>query len=38
MKLAATRELFAYWTSLRAARSAPERNDVDPGALRGILA
>ncbi|HEY1942058.1 MAG TPA: PAS domain-containing protein [Roseiarcus sp.] len=38
MKLAATRELFAYWTALRAARSAPERNDVDPGAIRGILA
>ncbi len=38
MKLAATRELFAYWTSLRAARSAPERNDVDPSAIRGILA
>ena len=38
MKLAATRELFAHWTSLRGARSAPERNDVEPGAIRGILA
>ena len=38
MKLAATIELFAYWNRLRGARSAPERNDVDPGAIRGVLA
>lgn len=38
MKLAVSRELFAYWSALRGARSAPERNDVDPGAIRGILA
>lgn len=38
MKLAATQQLFAYWNALRGARSAPERNDVDPGAIRGILA
>lgn len=38
MKLAATMELYAYWNRLRAARSAPERNDVDPGAIRGVLA
>ena len=38
MKLAASRELFAYWDGLRGARSAPERNDVDPGAIRGVLA
>ena len=38
MKLAASRELFAYWNALRGARSAPERDDVDPGAIRGILA
>jgi hypothetical protein len=31
-------ELFAYWNRLRGARSAPERNDVDPGAIRGVLA
>ena len=31
-------ELYAYWNRLRAARSAPERNDVDPGAIRGVLA
>jgi hypothetical protein len=31
-------ELHAYWNRLRGARSAPERNDVDPGAIRGVLA
>ncbi len=38
MKLAVTMELYAYWNKLRGARSAPERNDVDPGAIRGVLA
>ena len=38
MKLAASRELFAYWNALRGARSAPERDDIDPGAIRGVLA
>ena len=38
MKLAATMELYAYWNRLRGARSAPERNDVDPGAISGVLA
>ena len=38
MKLAVTMELYAYWNQLRARRSAPERNDVDPGAIRGVLA
>jgi hypothetical protein len=31
-------ELYAYWNRLRGARSAPERNAVDPGAIRGVLA
>lgn len=31
-------ELYAYWNQLRGARSAPERSDVDPGAIRGVLA
>ena len=31
-------ELYAYWNRLRGARSARERNDVDPGAIRGVLA
>ena len=37
MKFAASRELYAYWSRLRGARSAPERDDVDPGAIRGVL-
>jgi hypothetical protein len=31
-------ELYGYWNRLRGARSAPERGDVDPGAIRGVLA
>jgi len=38
LKLAASLELFAYWEALRGARGAPERNDIEPGAIRGILA
>jgi hypothetical protein len=38
VKLAATMELYAYWNQLRGRRSAPERNTLDPGALRGVLA
>jgi hypothetical protein len=33
-----TRELFDYWSALRGARPAPDREDVDPGAIRGCLA
>ena len=38
MKLAASQQLYAHWAALKGARSAPERNDVDPGAIRGVLA
>jgi hypothetical protein len=38
MQLAISRELHAYWDALRAGRSAPERNDIEPGAIRAILA
>jgi hypothetical protein len=38
LKLAVTTELHAYWNLLRGARSAPERSEIDPGAIRGILA
>jgi hypothetical protein len=38
VKLAATMELYGYWNRLRGARSAPERGDIDPGAIRGVLA
>ncbi len=37
MKLATTRELFSYWNNIRGHRSAPERADVDPVAIRGLL-
>jgi hypothetical protein len=38
VQLTVITELYAYWMKLRGARSAPERNDVDPGAIRGVLA
>jgi len=38
VKLAGTMELYAYWNQLRGRRSAPERKDVDPAAIRGVLA
>jgi hypothetical protein len=38
LKLAASQQLYAYWDALRGARGAPERNDIEPGAIRGILA
>jgi hypothetical protein len=38
VKLAASRELHSYWNLLRGGRSAPERSDIDPGAIRGVLA
>jgi hypothetical protein len=37
MKHMATRDLYCYWDSLRGARTAPERVDIDPGAIRRIL-
>jgi hypothetical protein len=38
MKHAASRELYAYWQEKRGARPAPERTEIDPGAIRGVLA
>jgi len=38
MKLASSRELHAYWSRLRGARSAPERAEIDPIAIHGLLA
>ena len=38
MKHQATAELFHYWNALRGERNAPERNDIDPGAIRNVLA
>ena len=37
MKQAVTRKLFSYWNTLRAERAAPERADIDPAAIRGLL-
>ena len=37
MKHAASRELFAYWQEKRGTRPAPERAEIDPGAIRGLL-
>jgi hypothetical protein len=30
--------LFAYWDELRGRRVAPDRSDIDPAAIRGLLA
>jgi hypothetical protein len=38
VKLAATQQLHGYWRDLKGGRSAPERNDIDPGVIRGVLA
>ena len=38
MKHLASRELYAYWDRLRGERTAPERRDIDPGAIRPLLA
>lgn len=38
MKHPATRELFAYWNGLRGERAAPERSEIDPSAIRNVLA
>ena len=37
MKHAASRELYAYWEERRGGRSAPERADIEPGAIRQVL-
>ncbi len=37
MKHASSRALYDYWNRLRAGRSAPERSDLDPAAIRTLL-
>jgi hypothetical protein len=37
MKHTTTREVFAYWDNCRGDRPAPERSDIEPGAIRGVL-
>ena len=38
MKHAASRALYDYWQEKRGARPAPERTDIEPGAIRAVLA
>lgn len=38
MKQASTRELYDYWNVRRGTRTAPERNEIEPGAIRRVLA
>lgn len=38
MKNPSTRLVFDYWDALRGERSAPERGEIEPGALRHALA
>ena len=38
MKHSASHELFTYWNHLRGARAAPERSEIDPAAIRTVLA
>jgi hypothetical protein len=38
MKHSSTRELFDYWNLRRGTRSAPERGEIEPGAIRRVLA
>jgi hypothetical protein len=38
MKHPSIRELFDYWNAQRGPRPAPERGDIEPGAIRRVLA
>ena len=38
MRQAASQELYSYWNRLRGARLSPEREEIDPTAIRHILA
>jgi hypothetical protein len=37
MKHPFNQQLFSYWTEQRGERDAPERSDINPAAIRGIL-
>src|ERR1700743_2478537 len=37
MKHPSNREFFAYWDDKRGAERAPERSDIEPGAVRELL-
>jgi hypothetical protein len=38
MRQQISKDLFAYWSELKGARSAPDRADIDPVAIRHLLA
>ena len=38
MKFPTSRLLHAYWDRIRGERSAPERSEIEPGAIRNLLA
>ena len=38
MRQTVTKELYAYWSHLKGARSAPDRSDIDPAEIRQVLA
>ncbi|MGA8170754.1 MAG: PAS domain-containing protein [Methylocystis sp.] len=38
MRHSVSRDLYTYWNRLRGARSAPDRSDIDPAAIRHVLA
>src|SRR4030088_3060881 len=37
IKSGSTSKLFAYWNERRGSRLAPERGDIEPGAIRNVL-
>jgi hypothetical protein len=37
MKHPASREMYAYWTARRGSRLAPNRSEIDPAAIPGVL-
>jgi hypothetical protein len=37
VKHSSTRALYAYWNELRGPRAAPDRGEIEPGAIRGAL-
>ncbi|MBI1868778.1 MAG: PAS domain-containing protein [Methylocystis sp.] len=38
MRHPVTNELYAYWNRLRGARAAPDRSEIEPAAIRHVLA
>lgn len=38
MRHSISKDLYAYWDNLRGARAAPDRSDLDPAAIRHVLA